>query len=82
MASPSITAKQAGSSILFYVSNPDDREYGCSLTWSVTWNDYGQPGGDTLNRTVLVRAKQNGLLMQDNSAHSNFKLISFNYNCS
>lgn len=81
-ASPTLTAKQAGSSILFHVVNNEDREYGCSITWSVIWNDFGKSGGNTLNRAVVVRAKQNGLLMQDNSAHSNFKLTDFNYNCS
>lgn len=81
MASPAITAKQAGSSILFNVVNSEAREYGCSLTWSATWNNFGKAGGDTLNRTVVVRAKQNGLLMQDNTTYSNFRLTGFSYTC-
>lgn len=81
MAGPSIRASAAGSSILFHVSNPDEREYGCSITWTVSWTNYGSPGGNTLNRNVVVRAKQEGLLMQDNTTYSNLKLESYSANC-
>ena len=79
---PTITTNPAGSSILFNVSNPSDRDFSCTLTWSVSWNDYGKPGGNTLNRTLVVQRKYNGLLMRDDTSYSNLRLMSFNYTCS
>lgn len=78
---PSISANRAGSSILFNVTNSSSKEFSCTLSWAVSWNDFGQAGGNTLNRTVVVRSNQNGLLMQDNTTHSNLELRRFSYNC-
>jgi hypothetical protein len=81
-ANPSISATQAGSTILFNVSNPDPRDYSCSLTWTISWSEYGTPKSSTLTRSAVVHANQNGLLMKDETTYTGLSFSDFSYKCS
>ena len=81
-ASPSINASVTGSVVNFTAQNSADREFGCTINWSISYSEYGSGKSKSNSKTIVVGAKANGIVMQDQTTYANLQLTSFNYKCS
>lgn len=82
IANPSISASVQGSAVVFTASNPAEREFGCTIDWSIAYTEFGSAKSKSNSKTIVVGAKANGTVMQDQTTYANLKLTAFSYKCS
>ena len=80
-APPSISASRVGSSIVFSATPSSDRDFRCSLNWSISYTDFGSAKYKSNSNTIVVKARQSGTVMTDQTTYTNLQLTSFQHSC-
>lgn len=66
-AYPSMRAQAAGSALFIYLSNPEDRPYSCTITYSWAHDSFGEKIEKSESFQVSVPAKANEFQAHKNS---------------
>lgn len=80
-AQPQMRYGVQGSSFFVYATNTEDRTYNCSISYTLNYVEYGQPGSQNFNANFVVAPKiQNAAVVQTNTTWAASTLSASNVN--
>lgn len=80
-AQPQMRYGVQGSSFFVFATNTEDRAYNCSISYTLNYVQYGEPGSQNYNVNFVVAAKiQNAAVVQTNTTWAASTLSASNVN--
>ena len=80
-ATPTMTTSVPGSAIYFYVNNPEDRGYNCTIVYSYSWDDFGTRKQNADQTRFFAAGHFNGQVLKVTQSSPHVALDSANMSC-